>query len=87
MGFIFKKLNTGEIVSSSGGKVFRKLSVQTVTPPVTPPIIVPGLYPDNFDLNILGLSAGTYTITATTEAEKLKLKESKRSNSVEYKVE
>lgn len=83
MGFVFKKLNTGEIVSSSGGKVFRKLSTEVVTPPV----IIPGLYPDNFDLRWIGLTSGTYNITATTEAPSLFLAESKHSNSEEYKVE
>lgn len=82
MGFVFKKLTTGEIVSSSGGIVFRKLL--TVTPS-TPSL--PAIDPDNFDLRIIGLSTGTYTITVTSFAEKLNLAESERSNSVAYTVE
>lgn len=73
------------IVSSKGGKAFKKLSVEVETP--TPPIIIPGLSPDNFNLAWLCLTSGTYSITATTQAPSLGLYESEQSDSVKYKVE
>lgn len=82
---VFKKLTPGKIVSSKGGRVFKKLSTEVAAPP--PPIIIPGLYPDNFNLGWLGLKSGTYTLTATTLAPSLGLYESEQSDSVKYKVE
>ncbi len=86
MGFVFKKLNTGEVVSSVGGMVFRKLSTEGTSS--TPPILE--LTPEHFDLRILvafGLGQGTHTITVTSLAPSLQLAESGHSDSVEYKVE
>ena len=78
MGFVFKKLNTGEIVSSDGDKVFRKLSTEVVKP--IPPVV--GIDPQNFSLSLLMVDPGAYTIVAT--ALSTKVKESKYSNTVEY---
>lgn len=78
MGFVFKKLNTGEVVSSDDGMVFRKLSTE-VAKPITP---VVGIDPQNFSLSLLMVDPGTYTIVAT--AHSTGLKESKFSDSVEY---
>lgn len=78
----FKKLKPDKVVATKGDKAFQKL-----TPPANqdaPPLT--GLEPDNFNLGILGLKSGTYTITATTSAIGLHLAESKHSNSVEYTV-
>lgn len=76
MGFVFKKLNTGEIVSSNDGMVFRKLSTEKPIPPVI------GIDPQNFSLSLLMIDPGEYTIVAT--AHSIGLKESQYSNSVEY---
>lgn len=82
---VFKKLTPGKIVSSKGGKVFKKLSTEVAPPP--PPIIIPGLYPDNFNLGWLGLTPGTYKLTVTATALRLKLGESDHSTSVKCIVE
>ncbi len=76
MGFVFKKLNTGEVVSSNGDMAFRKLSIEK---PITP---VVGIDPQNFSLSLLLIDPGAYTIVAT--AHSIGLKESEYSNSVEY---
>ena len=73
MGFIFKNLYIGEIVSSNGGIVFRKLSP-------LPTIDGSG----EFDLNLLGLAPGTYWITVTAFGEGLE--ESDESNMVVFTV-
>ncbi len=72
MGFTFKKMFIGEIVSSNGGIVFRKLST---TPPKRKSIQI--------DLSALGLPAGEYTITVTASAAGLI---SEHSNAVTYTV-
>ena len=82
MGFVFKKLTTGEIVSSNGGLAFRKLSIGTSAPEPS----IPGISPDDFDLNWIGLRIGTHVITVTTSAPSLKLAESQHSNPIEYTV-
>ena len=73
MGFSFVKLSTGEIVSSNGGLVFRKLSPETIDPNAI-----------RFDLTALGLPAGKYTITVTANASGYM--ESEHSNAVTYTV-
>lgn len=78
----FKKHKPGKVVASKGDKAFKKL-----TPDVSEPPPLTGLDPDNFNLGILGLKPGTYTITATVSALGLQLAESDHSNSVEYTVE
>ena len=52
MGFVFVKLAVGEIVSSSGGMVFRKLTTLSDR--------------GKINLSTLGLPPGTYAITATS---------------------
>lgn len=81
MGFVFVKLNTGEIVSSNGGLVFRKLSTEPETPIPDPP----EPFPRGIDLSNLGLPPGSYTITVTARAPGLR--ESEHSNAVIYTVE
>lgn len=78
----FKKHKLGEVVATNGDKAFQKL---TETPQQEPPPLT-GLEPDKFNLAIIGLKAGTHTITATTIATELHLAESKQSNAVEYTV-
>ena len=78
-----QKLAPGRIVLSNGDIVFRKLYAVIDIPP----IVIPGLEPDNFDLSIIGLKRGTYTITVTTAAPSLRLTESEQSISLKYKVE
>lgn len=73
MGYIFVKLTSGEIISSAGGLVFRKLSSETIDPNAL-----------RFDLKSLGLPAGKYTITVTANATNYM--ESKHSNAVKYTV-
>lgn len=81
MGFVFKKLTMGEIISSSGGMVFRKLSTKTETP--IPPVIVPAeSVTQGFNLGFLIVPPGKYMITAT--ALSTGLEESEHSNSVNY---
>ena len=88
----FKKHKPGEVVASNGDKAFKKLTVTADQPSVdqpptdqSPPIT--GLDPDNFNLGIIGLKPGTYTITATVSALGLRLAESDHSISIEYTVE
>lgn len=78
----FRKQTTGEIVASKGDKAFRKLTpaIEQESPPIT------GLDPDNFDLRILGLKPGTYTLAVTSVAETLELGESDYSEPIEYTV-
>lgn len=85
--FTFKELFVNAFVAIIEGWGFRQLTTtaEPITPPDIPPII--GLDPDNFNLGILGLTQGTYIITATTEAESLRLAESKHSDYVKYTVE
>lgn len=76
----FKKLKPDKVVATKGDKAFQKL-----TPPANqdaPPLT--GLDPDNFNLELLFLKPGTYTLTATVSAPSLRLAESGRSNPVEY---
>ena len=83
----FKKHKPGEVVASNGDKSFKKLTATVDQPPTdqSPPIT--GLDPDNFNLGIIGLKPGTYTITATVSALGLRLAESDHSISIEYTVE
>ena len=81
--FTFKELFVNAFVAIIEGLGCRELT--TTAKPIPPPVI--GLDPDNFNLGIIGLKQGTYTITATTEAPSLQLAESKQSNSVTYTVE
>jgi hypothetical protein len=81
MGFVFVKLTPGEIISSSGGLVFRKLT--TLTDPIPPD--PPEPTQKGFDLSQLGLPPGTYKITVTANAENRW--ESEKSNAVIYTVE
>lgn len=90
MGFIFVKLTPGEIVSSSGGLVFRELTTLTdPIPPDTPDTPdtpnPPEPIQEGFDLSKLGLPPGTYKITVTASAENYL--ESEKSNAVIYTVE
>lgn len=85
--YAFKELIANAFVAIFSGYGFRELAKKSEPAPETPPIIVPGLYPDNFNLSILGLSAGTYTITATVTAPSLRLTESDHSNSETYTVD
>lgn len=78
----FKKHKPGKVVASRGDKVFKKLTATPTDQPEVPPLT--GLDPDNFDLRLLGLKPGTYTLTATVSALDLQLAESDRSNSVGY---
>ncbi len=71
MGFAFVQMKIGEIVSSNGGLVFRKLSLETIDPDAL-----------RIDLAALGLPAGKYTITVTANATDYL--ESKHSNAVIY---
>ena len=71
--FKFKKLIVGDFVSLRDGFGFKKLSETTLTP-----------IPSGFDLSILDLAQGEYTITVTAISEGLT--ESKHSNSVIYTI-
>lgn len=79
----FRKHKPGEIVASKEDKAFRKLTsaVEQEPPPIT------GLDPDNFDLRILGLKSGTYTLVVTSVAGGLQVAESDYSEPIEYTVE
>lgn len=72
MGFIFKNLFIGTIISTSGGLVFKALR----TFPSNPNMV-------EIDLSALGLPAGEYTISVTSQFAGL---ESKHSNTVTYTV-
>ena len=72
MGYILVKLASGEIVTSAGDMVFRKLSSGVTI-----------LESIKCDLNALGLSLGEHTITVTATAAGL---ESEHSNTVIYEV-
>lgn len=71
MGFVFTKLKSGKIVSSSDGLAFRKLS--TVA-----------LRENRLDLTSLNLPAGTYVITVSAFSSEYG--ESEQSNPVLYTV-
>ena len=73
MGFIFKNLFVGEIISSNGGLVFRKLV--TTLPS--------GLESIKIDLSALRLPPGEYVIAVTSNAAGL---ESAKSNTVTFTV-
>lgn len=79
----FKKHKPGKVVATKGELGFQKLTEEP-TDQEAPPLT--GLDPDNFNLGIIGLKQGTYTITATTSAISLHLAESEQSNAVEYTV-
>ena len=78
MGLVFKNLITGEIVSFNGGLAFAKLSV-SVSPELPP------VFPNNFDLRLLGLKPGVYILTVTATAEGAE--ESSHRNEIIYTVE
>lgn len=83
MGFVFVKMNPGEIVSTSGGLVFRKL--EAVVPPDSPQqpdIPHPSPETISLDLTRLGLPPGKYLIRVTANAKGYL--ESDKSNAVIY---
>lgn len=79
----FRKHTPGKVVASSGDKVFQKLETVQPDSPM-PPIIE--IDPSNFNLDLIGLKPGTYTLTVTVSAPSLELTESDQSNPVEYTV-
>lgn len=76
MGFVFVKMNPGEIVSTSGGLVFRKLEAVVPPDPPQPPETI------SLDLTRLGLPPGKYLIRVTANAKGYM--ESDKSNAVIY---
>lgn len=79
MSYVFKKLIEGAFASICDGLGF-KLITTTAEPIIPPPILEIG----QIDLSVLGLSAGTYRITAT--ALSTGIDESPKSKAVTYKV-
>lgn len=78
---LFKKLVEGAFAVLSNGLGYKKLTVESL-PTQDPPLAID---PDNFDLRILGLKPGTYTITVRSYVEGLI--ESEDSNSVIYECQ
>lgn len=79
----FRKHTPGKVVATSGDKAFQKLETVHADSPM-PPFV--GIDPSNFNLELIGLRPGTYTLTATVSAPSWELNESDQSNPVEYTV-